>query len=166
MDSSRVSSGRALTVLTGLDLRDRARPMPVGLNPVHRVLVLLWIFCSALEAGGVLGGGEVQGRWYPYSQDCLSILGGSTQRLFSTTINFDRSVFRICSFFGEYMIQAAKKESPSRAEVYVCTSIDRQSQQPWFSGKWHAGSSSLPARCQNILLAFHFQKQARRSTRD
>ena len=65
MDSSRVSSDRVvldLMVLTGLDLVDRARPAPSGLIPVDGVLVLLWIFCSALEAGGVLGGGEVRGR--------------------------------------------------------------------------------------------------------
>lgn len=105
MDSSRVSSGRVsldLTVLTGLDLVDRAPPASVGLIPVDRILVLLWIFCSVLEAGGVLGGGEVRGRWYPCGQDCLSILGCSTQRLFSTTINSSTLVFRFHSFFGKY----------------------------------------------------------------
>lgn len=93
MNSSRVFSGRAglaLTalVLKGLDPVDRACPASMGLNPVDRVLALLWIFCCALEACAVLEGGEVQGRWYLYGKDCLSILQCSTQRLFSTMIVF------------------------------------------------------------------------------
>lgn len=158
VNSSRVSSGRAslaLTILaiqTGLDLRAQARPE--GLDLVHRVLALLWIFYSALEAGGVLGGGEVRGRRYPYSQDCLSILGGSTRRLFSTTINFNGLVFRICFLFES----RGPKRKAVKSRRYICTSIDLQSQQAWFSGKWHAGSSSLPALCQNT---FHFACRSR-----
>lgn len=127
MGSSHVSSGRVslgLAELTGLDLVDWARPASRGLNPVDPFLVLLWIFCSALEVGGVLQAGEVRGRWYLYSQDRLSILGCSTQRLFSTTSNFKRLRLRPRSFL-ENMNQGVKKE---RAEgIYVPRSI----YNPW-----------------------------------
>lgn len=98
-------------VLTGLDHVDRARPAPVGMIPVDPVLVLFWIFCSALEAGGFLGGGEVRCRWYPCSQDCLSILGCSTQRLFIS--------FSLSFLFWEIWIRGLKMKAFQPKKVYT-----------------------------------------------
>lgn len=153
MGSSHVSSGRVslgLADLTGLDLVDWARPASRGLNPVDPFLVLLWIFCSALEVGGVLQAGEVRGRWYLYSQDRLSILGCSTQRLFSTTSNFKRLRLRPRSFL-ENMNQGVKKE---RAEgIYVPRSIYNHS-SPGFR---ESGMLVLPhSLCVVRILYWHF----------
>ena len=136
----------------GLDPVHRVHPSSVDLTPVDRVLVLLWISWGALAACGVLEDGEVRGRWYPCSQDCPSILGCSTQRLFSTTIIFNELVFPPSVLCGEVWVRMSKwKAYQEQQEVY--TYLDRSTiTATLIFGKVACGLFLTPCASQNYFL--------------